>query len=402
MTSLDFRKRLLLALSLFALVPAAFVTVAWATLAWQALPQVTAGPAWERVVSTGNTAIAAARTTDSAAREAALQAHERELQASATQALRLDFVVRRLAPVVAVASVAALALLGLAAHRVAGHFSRQLSRPVQELVGWTHLIQEGNPLPTTPPSRGAPEFEVLRGGMRTMASELAAGRQRAIEAERLVAFRESARRVAHELKNPLTPMQFAIAQLRRVAPESGAESLRVLEEETARLQRMATSFAQFGTLPTGPAAPVDVAELVRTTTAACIPSHLALQLEIDPDLPPVTGHHDPLQRALMNVVLNAVDACGNAGAIVVRVTREGKAVAISVTDSGSGIPRDVLPHIFEPYVTRKPGGTGLGLAIAEQAIRAHGGRVAAVSPPGRGATIRFTLPIDPSPIEAPA
>ena len=125
------------------------------------------------------------------------------------------------------------------ASRVAGHLSRNLSRPLQELVGWTERIGRGEPLPTTPPRRGAPEFEVLRRRMREMASELELGRTRALEAERAATLRESARQVAHELKNPLTPIRFAVDRLRREAPPELEETVEVLAMESRRLEEMA-------------------------------------------------------------------------------------------------------------------------------------------------------------------
>src|SRR5690606_5162202 len=107
-------------------------------------------------------------------------------------------------------------------------------------------------------------------GMRTMSEQLAVGRQRAVEAERLRAFRESSRRFAHELKNPLTPIRFAVDRLRREFPDANSETLDVLTTETRRLEVMAKSFAQFGRLPEGPAAEVDVAEMVTYTTRATL------------------------------------------------------------------------------------------------------------------------------------
>ena len=141
---------------------------------------------------------------------------------------------------------------------------------------------------------------------------------------------------------------------------------------------------------------IDVAELARSTATACVPSHLGLHLELAADLPLLEGHHDALQRALMNVVLNAVHACGDSGSITVRAERatlEGQpAIALSVHDTGAGIPPDRLATIWEPYVTHKAGGTGLGLAIAHQAVLAHHGIVRAASEPGVGTTIHFVLP----------
>src|SRR5690606_958174 len=115
-------------------------------------------------------------------------------------------------------TVVGLLILLYLTSRVAGHFSRLLSRPLDELVGWTAAIARTDPLPPSEDTRGAPEFTVLRDGMRTMSEQLAVGRQRAVEAERLRAFRESSRRFAHELKNPLTPIRFAVDRLRREFP----------------------------------------------------------------------------------------------------------------------------------------------------------------------------------------
>jgi len=110
--------------------------------------------------------------------------------------------------------------------------------------------------------RGAPEFEVLGTSMRTMAHELEEGRRRALDVERAEAFREFARRLAHEIKNPLTPIRFAVERLRRSAPEELKDRVEVLAEESAQLETMAKSFPQFGRLPGGPAGEVHVAGLV--------------------------------------------------------------------------------------------------------------------------------------------
>jgi signal transduction histidine kinase len=230
--------------------------------------------------------------------------------------------------------------------------------------------------------------------MRDMSRELERGRKRAIEAERAEAFRETARQVAHELKNPLTPIRFAVERLRREAPPELAESVEVLAIESRRLEEMAKSFAQFGRLPEGPWALVDVAELARYTARATVPGEVKLTVEVEDGLPMIQGHHDALARALSNVLINAVEACQRGGGITVRVARSGEngsGVVVSVRDTGCGMPPDRLARIWEPYVTYKQGGTGLGLAIARQTIDAHGGQVEAESAPGAGTEIRFHL-----------
>lgn len=407
---LRFRTRLFAVLSLFAVVPAALLTVLWAVTLGSALPLVTGRAGWDSVAATGRRAVATLRSaplTD--AQRAALVAHERELAASLQQAERLDYLVERGTAVVLVSSLALLAAVGYGASRVAGHLSRQLSRPLDELVAWTELIRRGEPLHEPGADgdggeprwrgRGAPEFEVLRQRLRLAAVALELGRRRALEAERLRAFREGARQVAHELKNPLTPIRFALARLRREAPPELSDAVEVLETETARLERTAQSFAQFGRLPEGPPAPVDVGELVRYAATAVVPPAMALTLEVEPELPLITGHHDALGSAVTNVLLNAVDACDGRGTVRVVVSAssvEGRpAVRIVIADNGPGIPAEQLQRIWEPYVSNKRGGTGLGLAIARQAVWAHGGSVAAASASGSGTHIEFTLPVHP-------
>jgi signal transduction histidine kinase len=233
---------------------------------------------------------------------------------------------------------------------------------------------------------------MLRQQMRQMAADLETGRRTALENERLSAFRESARQVAHELKNPLTPIRFAVSSLRRTASAEQRETVEVLDAESARLEAMAKSFAQFGRLPEGPTATVDLAELARETVRSTVPGTVTVRLTGDPAVQ-VLGQHDALQRALANVLLNAVDATGGRGTLDVRTTRSGNDALLAVRDDGVGIPADQLPRIWDPYVTAKTGGTGLGLAIVKQTVVAHGGRVEAESTQGRGTEIRLIFPV---------
>lgn len=355
--------------------------------------------AWESVATTGERAIAAARAAPlTSSQRGAIDAHERELRTSLEQARRFSFLAGRSIRIVTVVALLGLVLFAIAAWRAAGHLSRQLSRPLVEIVGWTEMVGRGESLPPRNAlvARGAPEFATLRDRMREMAQAIEIGRKRAAEAERLNAYRESARRVAHELKNPLTPIRFAIDRLRRDTPPALRDTVEVLAVESARLERIARAFAEFGKLPEGPAAEVDVSELVRYSGSAAVSDGITVNASAPDDLPRVFGHHDALAGAISNVVLNAVDACNGSGRIDITASRarlrDKDAVAIDIADNGSGIPAAELVRIWEPYVTHKPGGTGLGLAIARQAVLAHDGTVEATSTLGEGTRIRFILP----------
>ena len=409
MTRLGFRSRLFLILSLFALVPAFVLTLAWGGAVSGLLPYVSSTAAWEGAAATGSAAIDVARKARNPrltrAEDSALVAHQRLLERSVINARRLSLLVTRLVPVLVVSGLLCVAALWLGASRVAGHLSRQLSRPLHELVTWTERIRHGETLPAVNEARGAPEFAVLREGMREMARDLEAGRLAALEAERLAAFRESARQVAHELKNPLTPIRFAVARLTRAReqlPRELDDAVDVLSTESARLDAMARSFAQFGRLPEGPASDVDIAELVRSTARTTVPAHVRCSVDVEDGIPHLRAQHDAVSRALANVLLNGVEACTPEGAIsvdarAVRSAEGRRDVVICVRDTGIGMSPERVATMWEPYVTDKPGGTGLGLAIVKQTVVAHGGRVEAESLLGHGTEIRLIFPVPAAP-----
>ena len=384
------------------MVPASALMLGGAFGVSSVLPVLSGTKAWEVVAASGQKVIASMRAgTLTADQRAALQEHEHELTQSVIEASRYRYLASRAVVILIVLAIAGSGVLALLASRVAGHLSRQLSRPLSELVEWTELIARGEPLPAGPPQRGAPEFEVMRARMREMADQIAAARRREIEAQRLEAFRETARQVAHELKNPLTPIGLAVARLKREGDPKLAEIVDVLDTETRRLDAMARSFAQFGRLPEGPSAAIDVTELARAAAKGLGGGAVKVAVQADEGVPEIRGHYDALARALTNVLLNAVEACKSGGSVVVHVSRAvldgAPAAEIRVSDTGRGIPAAQLPNIWEPYMTTTPGGTGLGLAIARQTVLAHGGAVAASSEPGRGTEIRFILPVSGMP-----
>jgi signal transduction histidine kinase len=397
---LSFRARVLISLVLFALIPSSFLLLGGAELVRNALPVLSGRAPWEHAANTGRKAIAAARASRlTPEQESAVAEHEQVLSNSLEQASRVGYLISRIVVIAAAVATIGILLLALIASRTAGHLSRQLSRPLSEVVEWTELIARGRPLPEGPPRRGAPEFETLRRRMRKMASALAAARERELEAERLEAFRETARRVAHELKNPLTPIRLAVTSLRRASAGDARlnEYIEVLETESRRLELMARSFAQFGTLPEGTAADVDLVELAESVAHSLRSGGAVVDVEVwDESMPLVRGYHDALARALTNIVINAIEASGNTPRVLISLRRrsmhEREMVELSVQDEGVGIPADRLATIWHPYVTSKPGGTGLGLAIVRQTILAHHGTVEARSEKGEGTEIIITLP----------
>jgi signal transduction histidine kinase len=224
-----------------------------------------------------------------------------------------------------------------------------------------------------------------------MADALERARAREIEAERLRAFRETARRVAHEMRNPLTPIHLAVAQLSRGASPSQREAIDVLTAESGRLEQLAREFTEFGRLPEGPAAPVDLTELLDELARTTLPPGMTPTLTLDPATPVVLGHYDPLRRAFSNILRNAVEACDGQGRLEIDAAPENGGARVSIRDHGPGIPPGDEARIFDPYHTGKTGGTGLGLALAKQTMELHRGSIEVEPTPGGGATFVVRL-----------
>jgi signal transduction histidine kinase len=386
---LSFHQRILLILICLGAVPTALAILGWGLTIRSTTRAPGARDAIEGVATSGRVLLQTIDSTRLQTEERrALADHATKLNTAIGQFQRADTFQRYY--------YAGLGLLILlvggafiyASIRFGGHLSRQLSRPIEDLIGWTGNIRRMEPLPPDRPRRGAPEFAALRTALREMAGGLERARSQELEAERLRAFRETARRVAHEMRNPLTPMRLAIAQLSHSASNAQRETVEVLAAEADRLEQLAREFTEFGRLPEGPAAPVDFTELLAELSRTSLPGTMEARLQLDPQTPVVLGHYDPLRRAFSNILRNAAEACEEQGQLEIISGPEngGGGVRIEIRDHGPGVPPELADRIFDPYCTGKPGGTGLGLALVKQTIEMHGGSIALVETPGGGAT----------------
>jgi signal transduction histidine kinase len=390
---LPFRQRILLILILLGSVPTAAAILGWALSVRANNPATATRRAIEEVGASGRTLLQTIDSTRlSRAERRALADHARQLDEALSRSQRADVYGRYYYAGLTVIILGFGAMVVYASVRLGGHLSRQLSRPIDELIGWAGNIRRHETLPADQARRGAPEFAALRKALREMASGLEDGRQRELEAERLRAFREVARRVAHEMKNPLTPIRFAVAHLRSMGMPLQEESLEVLTAESERLEHLAREFTELGRLPEGPAAEVDLNELLAELARTSVPSTVETKLLLKPDTPRVMGHYDPLRRAFSNMLRNAVEACGAAGLLEICTRSQGGAAEVMLRDHGPGIPEAVREKIFEPYVTGRPDGTGLGLTLVRQTVEAHRGTIAVQETPGGGATFIVRLP----------
>lgn len=399
----SFERRLLVALVLFSVVPVLAVlgVASWAV--YQGVMLSGAPAAWERTAASGRVLLERADSRADPALARAAERHRDELSASLVQARRWRYLAREsLRVILALALLLALLLTWLSV-RSARRLARGMARPIHELVGWAERIARDEPLPAAPPgateSRG--DFGVLRAAFRGMAAELALSRERALEAERTRTWAGMARQVAHELKNPLTPMRFALRALHSagdVRSPAAAEALQVLTAEAERLEDLARAFAQFGRLPEGPPSDVDLREMLEYLLRTHAPPNARCELHAPPTVPMIHGHYDALSRAFVNLLLNAGDAIApnsaSAPATITISIEPGEAeVAIAVADNGSGIAPGPLKHIWEPDFTTKARGTGLGLAVVRHTVEMHGGRVSARNLSDGGAEFRVVLPL---------
>src|SRR5438128_3167991 len=309
---LPFRQRIFVILVALSAVPTVLAVVGWALAVRTVAPSAGARVALEEMAASARLMVDRMDTTQLAPRErAAFREHLEQLSNSVTVARRAETYLRYYAGGFAAVVFVLGAFAVIAAVRVAAPLSRQLSRPIDALVGGTRLIRRRMPLPAGPPPRGAPEFEALRQALRELATALDAARERELEAERLRAFREVARRVAHEIKNPLTSMRIAVDQLRRSGGQADGRmgvAVDVMQSETERLERLAREFSDFGRLPEGPKSEVDLVDLLVDLGKSAVPPEVAVRVRANGEPCKVLGHYDPLRRALANLLRNAAGA----------------------------------------------------------------------------------------------
>uniref|UniRef100_UPI001FAF0A1E sensor histidine kinase n=4 Tax=Anaeromyxobacter TaxID=161492 RepID=UPI001FAF0A1E len=297
--------------------------------------------------------------------------------------------------------LAALAAGVLAAAAAGALLASRVTRPVDALRSAALRVAAGDLGARVEGVGASGEVGELVRAFNGMTADLAASRGRLAQAERIAAWREVARRLAHEIKNPLTPIAMSVETLRdahargrRDFGEIFDEGTRAIGEEVRRLKRIVDEFSRFARLPAPERAAISPEELVQSVLALfpTPPEGVVVAREVEPGLPPVLADRDQILQVLLNLVGNALDAMPAGGTLRLAARRAGPAVAFSVSDTGPGIGPEELPRVFEPYFTTKEGGTGLGLAIAQRIAEEHGGALEVASVQGAGATFTLTLP----------
>lgn len=394
----SFQRRILFALFAVALVPTGVLLLA-GTLAFREFVTITgtAGP-WGSLAESGQLLLSEIEERELGDPELAVaaEAHQEALSDGLRNSRIFTLLAERFMGLVPLLALTLVLLMGGLSFWVARQLSRGFSRPIRELIGWTDIIARGEELPPQGPTeaRGVQEFALLREALRKMASELEEGRRQAIQAAKLRSWTEMARRVAHELKNPLTPMKMAASRIGMMEGKGAQEAGAVLLEEIGRLDEMARTFSQFGRMPEGPPSEVDIAELLVGLTGQHEGGGSELRCHAPSELPLVLGHYEALLRSFRNLLLNAMDAAGEGGLVQVRVWHQDSHVRVEIRDSGPGIPLQHLEQIWEADFTTKNRGTGLGLPMVRQTIQIHHGTVEGRNHPEGGAVFLVELPLE--------
>ena len=310
------------------------------------------------------------------------------------------------------ASVAPIAFL--AALAVGGVLAARIARPIRDLAERAESISAQHARPITLLEE-KDETRRMTLAFDQMLDALEASERKRLAAERVAAWEEIAKRLAHEIKNPLSPIQLAVENLRRTrerAPAAFDEAFhietRTILEEVGSLRALVDEFAQFARLPRPRLAPCDPRAIVEQALALFSGRIEAMRVSvaIDATSAPAVIEVDAEQigRVLKNVVANALDAMEGTGErpLAVTVQAIGDRVAFALRDTGRGFDAETLRRVFEPYFTTRAdgGGTGLGMAIARRIAVEPGGTRTATGAVGRGATMTLTVPIEGKPPEA--
>jgi len=293
-------------------------------------------------------------------------------------------------------------LLGIV---LSGWLGTRITRPVQQLAEAARSVSAGN-LDVRLDVPSGDELGDLADAFDHMTRDLIDHRDRLVQAERVAAWRELARRLAHELKNPLFPLQLTVENLvraRELAPDQFDEVFRegttTLLQELANMKAIIGRFSDFSKMPSPQLRPLQVNEVAAQVARLVEPQlaratgKITAALDLAPDLPLVAADSDLLYRAVQNLALNAIDAMPEGGTLTLRTRSDGRVVRLDVCDTGPGLPREECERLFTPYYTTKQHGTGLGLAIVQSIVSDHHGKVWVDSDSGRGTTFHIELPL---------
>jgi two-component system nitrogen regulation sensor histidine kinase NtrY len=283
--------------------------------------------------------------------------------------------------------------------------SARITRPVKELAAGAREVATGR-WDTRIDVRGTDEIGQLGTAFNDMTRTLAVQKERLVQTERVAAWRELARRLAHELRNPLFPMQITVENMQRAKQLDARQFLEVFNESTATLKTELANlntivgrFSDFSKMPTPQFAKVNVNDALRAAVRlfeaqfnAVGKPTITTEFFLTEPLPEIDADADLLHKAFQNLVLNALDAMPAGGTLTLRTLEHNRSVRIEVSDTGKGLAPEECSRLFTPYYTTKQQGTGLGLAIVQAVVSDHHGTISLTSDEGRGTSFKIDLP----------
>jgi nitrogen fixation/metabolism regulation signal transduction histidine kinase len=283
--------------------------------------------------------------------------------------------------------------------------SSSISKPLNRLTGAAQEMSSGNFSVRVHPA-GSGEIGDLIASFNTMAEQLEENRKKLVQTERIAAWQEIARNLAHEIKNPLTPIRTSITNLRLAMeraperfPEIFRESSESIIEEVEALRRLADEFAKFARLPAPQREPHELNEIVQKAVSlykTSVPENV--QVSWHPgSVPPFSFDSAQISQVTQNLLQNSIEALTQGGEIVVRTavveSKDKQWALLVIQDSGPGMTAQVKEQVFTPYFTTKQKGTGLGLAIVQRIVTEHGGEILVESEPDKGTKFEVSLPM---------
>ncbi len=288
---------------------------------------------------------------------------------------------------------------------LSGWAAARVTRPVEQLARAAREVASGN-WNTQVSVTSSDEIGELAESFNRMTRELLAQKEHLVQAERVAAWRELARRLAHELKNPLFPLQLTVENLVRARQQSPQQFDEIFQEssstllaEIANLKAIVSRFSEFSKMPQPQFQQVQLNDLVQNVARLFqaqlrATKHVSVEckLELTEPMEPIAADPDLLHRALSNLVLNAMDAMPHGGTLTLRTRQDRDLSYVEVSDTGTGLSAEECERLFTAYYTSKPHGTGLGLAIVQSVISDHGGRIGVRSESGSGTTFVIELP----------
>ncbi|MCA9519878.1 MAG: HAMP domain-containing protein [Myxococcales bacterium] len=281
---------------------------------------------------------------------------------------------------------------------LAAVFSRAIARPVNELAKAAGQIAGGN-WNVQLERAGRDEIGELVRAFNSMGSELERYETELRQAERIAAWKDIARQIAHEIKNPLFPIQTCIETLKKAHDRRHRDFDEILDESTAtvleevkRLKQIVDEFSNFARMPKPELKPIGLNQVLEHVAILYrnVSESIVVELDLGRDLEPIDGDASLLQQAFINLVKNAIDAVDPAnGRVSIRSYQHGDWIVAEVSDNGHGIAAEDTSRVFQPYFSQKAHGTGLGLAIVHRVVTDHGGQIEVESELGRGTTFRL-------------